>query len=139
MEALWDGALTAGATLWGVASDDAHDYSGSKKAKWPPGGGWIVVHARRDPQAILDAMGAGHFYASNGVELVHAEVVGGELVVEVAATDPGHDTIAFIENGKVVETVAGRSAKRAIPATGYVRAVVTRDDGKHAWIQPARR
>ena len=139
MEVLWDGALAAGATLWGVASDDAHDYSGSKKAKWPPGGGWIVVHARRDPQAILDAMAAGHFYASNGVELAHAEPSAGALVVEVAAADPGHDTIAFIENGKLVETVTGRSATRAIPATGYVRAVVTRDDGKRAWVQPARR
>ena len=138
MEALWDAALIAGATLWGVASDDAHDYSGSKRAKWPPGGGWIVVHARRDPRAILDAITAGHFYASNGVELLHAEATGGELVVEVAASDPGDHKIAFIESGKVVETVAGRTAKRAVPAHGYVRAVVTRGDGKQAWVQPAR-
>ena len=63
----------------------------------------------------------------------------GELVVELAPGDPGHDKIAFIENGKVVETVDARRAKRPVPATGYVRAVVTRDDGKQAWIQPARR
>ena len=139
MEQLWDGALAAGVALYGVASDDAHSYRGNKRDKWPAGGGWIVVHARRDPQAILDAIAAGHFYASTGVELVHAEAAGGELVVEVAAGDPGRDRIAFVENGKVVATVEGRSAKRAIPASGYVRAIVTRDDGKQAWVQPVRR
>ena len=30
-EALWDAALTRGATLWGTASDDAHDYEGRGK------------------------------------------------------------------------------------------------------------
>ncbi len=136
MEQLWDDALVTGATLWGIASDDAHDYHGH--GPWPPGGGWIVVHARRDPRAILDAIAAGHFYASSGVKLVHAEPDGNELVVEVAPGEPGTYAIAWIENGKLVDTVTGTSARRAIPATGYVRAVVTRDDGARAWVQPAR-
>ncbi len=139
MEQLWDGALIQGATLYGVASDDAHSYRGNKRDKWPAGGGWIVVRARRDPQAILDAIAAGHFYASTGVELARAEVANGELVVEVAPGDPGHDKIAFVENGVVVQIVDDRAAKRAIPAKGYIRAVVTRDDGKQAWVQPARK
>ncbi len=136
MEQIWDATLVAGVTMWGIASDDAHDYHGH--GKWPPGGGWIVVHARRDPQAILDAIGAGHFYASSGVELARAEVEAGELVVELAAAEASTCTITWIEDGKLVETVRGRSARRAVPATGYVRAVVTRDDGARAWVQPAR-
>lgn len=136
-EALWDGVLAKGATLWGVASDDAHHYDG--KGRWPAGGGWIVVKARRDPQAILDSIGSGRFYASTGVELVRAEAADGALVVEVAAAEQGKHEIAFVENGKLVETVAGKLAKRALPASGYVRAVVTRGDGKQAWVQPARR
>jgi hypothetical protein len=139
MEQIWDGALMTGVTVFGVASDDAHSYHNNKKDKWPAGGGWIVVHAKRDAQSILDAIAAGHFYASTGVELVHAEVANDELVVEVASADPGRDKIAFVENGKVVATVDGKSARRPLPATGYVRAIVTRDDGKQAWIQPARR
>jgi hypothetical protein len=137
-EALWDAALAKGETIWGVASDDAHDYSGSKHAKWPAGGGWVVVKARRDPQAILDALAAGRFYASTGVVLAHAEVDAGELVVEVAAGEPGNYEIAWIENGKLVDTTRARSGRRAVPASGYVRAVVTRDDGKRAWVEPAR-
>lgn len=135
-EQLWDDALTAGLTLWGTASDDAHDYP-PKKGTWLAGGAWIVVKAHRDAQSIVDAIAAGHFYASNGVELTHAEVDRGDLVVEVAS---GQSTtkIEWIENGKVVDTTSALSARRTIPASGYVRAVVTRDDGKKAWVQPAR-
>jgi hypothetical protein len=35
--------------------------------------------------------------------------------------------------------VKGRSAHRSVPATGYVRAVVSRPDGAKAWVQPARK
>jgi hypothetical protein len=137
MEALWDAALARGATVWGTASDDAHDYGGH--GRYPPGTGWIVVRARRDPGAILDALTAGRFYASTGVVLERAEADAGELVVAVDPAATGRYTIDFIENGKRVASVAGRSARRAQPATGYVRAVVTRDDGKRAWVQPTRR
>ena len=141
-EQLWDDVLARGLTLWGVASDDAHDYSDPKshhRGKWPAGGGWIEVKARRDPQAIVDAIAAGHFYASTGVELARAEVAGDELVVEVAPAATGAYTIAWIENGKVVATDRGMTAHRALPASGYLRADVTRDDGTEAWVQPARR
>jgi hypothetical protein len=136
-EALWDAALARGAVLWGTASDDAHDYQGH--GKYPPGGGWVVVHARREPRAILDALAAGRFYASNGVVLERADVEGDELAIAVDPGSPGTYTIDFIENGRRVDSVHGRYARRRVPAAGYVRAVVTRSDGKRAWVQPARR
>jgi hypothetical protein len=136
-EALWDAALSRGATIWGTASDDAHDYGGH--GKYPPGGGWIVVRARREPLAILQALAAGRFYASTGVVLDHASVVGDQLVVAVDPVAPGRYTIDFIESGRLVDSIAGRVAKRLVPSAGYLRAIVTRDDGKRAWVQPARR
>lgn len=136
-EALWDAALVHGATLWATASDDAHDYDGH--GKYPAGGGWVVVHARREPRAILDALAAGRFYASNGVVLERAAVDRGELVVAVDPAQAGQYTIDFIQDGRRVESIAGKVGRRAVPATGYVRAVVTRDDGKRAWVQPVRR
>lgn len=138
-EALWDAALVAGARLWGLASDDAHDYDESGGGKYPPGGGWVVVKARRDPRAILDALAAGRFYSSTGVTLARAEVDGDALVVEVSPTGGNQHTITFIENGTVVATSSELTARRLVPRTGYVRAVITRDDGKKAWVQPARR
>jgi hypothetical protein len=136
VEALWDAALVRGATLWGTASDDAHDYNGH--GKYPPGGGWVVVHARRDPAAILAALTAGRFYASDGVVLTHAEAIDGQLVIEVDPAATGSYTIDVIEDGRHAATVHGRTVRRSVPAGGYVRAVVTRDDGKRAWVQPVR-
>jgi hypothetical protein len=138
VEALWDVALTLGQTMWGVATDDAHDYRADGGGTYPAGGGWVMVKARRDSAAILEALARGQFYSSTGVTLSRAEKVGDELVVEVAPGTPNQHTIAFIEAGKTVATVSGPSAKRVIPFAGYVRAVVTRDDGKQAWVQPAR-
>jgi hypothetical protein len=137
-EALWDAALAKGIMIWGVATDDAHDYQADGGGKYPAGGGWVRVKARRDPAAILAALAAGRFYSSTGVTLSRAERVGDELVVEVAPGTSNPHTITFIENGKTVATTNGLSAKRAVPRTGYVRAVVTRDDGKQAWVQPVR-
>jgi hypothetical protein len=60
-------------------------------------------------------------------------------VVAVDAAASGRYAIDFIENGRRIATVRGKQGRRALPAVGYVRAVVTRDDGRRAWIQPARR
>ena len=138
-EAEWDGVLNAGVTMWGVASDDAHDYQPDGRGKYPAGGGWVVVKSRRDPQAILDALAAGNFYASTGVSLTRAEVDHGELVVEVVSEPSRTYTITFIENGTPVATVNGLGGRRLVPQSGYLRAVITRDDGKKAWVQPVRR
>ncbi|HVK88514.1 MAG TPA: CehA/McbA family metallohydrolase [Kofleriaceae bacterium] len=139
MDAIWDGALALGARIWGVASDDAHDYGAPGTGKYPAGGGWIVVKARRDPASILAAITGGRFYASTGVVLARAEVDGQDLVVEVAPSERGSFTIEMIENATSVGKTAARSARRPVPATGYLRAVVTRGDGAKAWVQPARR
>ncbi|CAN5612999.1 CehA/McbA family metallohydrolase [soil metagenome] len=141
-EQLWDDVLSRGLTVWGTASDDAHDYpavGAHRQGKWPAGGGWVVVKAHRDPQAILAALAAGHFYASTGVVLAKAEVEANELVIEVDPNQPGTYTIDWIEAGKVIATDHGMAAHREVPATGYLRADVRRGDGTEAWVEPARR
>lgn len=142
MEQIWDDVLARGLTVWGVASDDAHDYPGPQhhhKMKWPAGGGWVVVKARRDASSILTALANGHFYASTGVVLERAEVEHDELVIAVDPRAAGTYEIRWIENGALVATDHGTSARRMVPAQGYLRADVVRDDGAMAWIQPARR
>lgn len=137
-EQLWDAALATGATVWGVASDDAHHYTDDPAAQYPAGGAYVVVRATREPAAILAALAEGRFYASTGVELARAETAGPALVVEVADGSPGAHTIRFIVNGKPAATLVGRAAAHPIPAAGTVRAVVERADGAKAWVQPVR-
>lgn len=152
MEVLWDGVLQQGLTAWAIASDDAHDYDDAG-GKYPAGGGFVVVNARRKPAEILAALRNGKFYASTGVLLSKLHVVDGVLTVEVATMQPaggpgnganagtfgaGPTKIEFIEDGKVVETIEGNAATRAVPSRGYLRATITRSDGAKAWVQPQR-
>ena len=139
VEALWDAVLTAGGALWGVASDDAHDY-GATGGKYPAGGGWIMVDAPRDPAAIVAAIAAGRFYASTGVTLVRAEVWDGALEVEVDPASRGTHVIRFSGGGgRILAETTGTTARFPLDqAPGYVRAVIDRSDGARAWVQPVR-
>lgn len=144
MERLWDAVLTAGGTMWGVASDDAHDYQADGGGKYPAGGAWIAVDAARDPSAIVAAIAQGRFYASTGVALVRADVWDNALDVVVDATGPGaagaKHTIRFIgPGGQVLAETRGTQARYPFTSKlGYVRAVVERSDGARAWVQPVR-
>jgi len=74
-ERMWDVILSlrlaAGETpIYGLANDDAHHYAASQETVARPGRGWVAVRAPRlAPHALIDALEAGDFYASTGVEL----------------------------------------------------------------------
>lgn len=139
-EQLWDAVLTAGGTMWGVATDDAHDYEEDGGGKYPAGGGWIMVDAPRDPVAIVRAIDQGRFYSSTGVVLTRAEVWDGALEIEVDAGAPATHVIRFIGPGGITlgQTTGTQARFPLIGARGYVRAVVERSDGARAWVQPVR-
>lgn len=153
-EEMWDRALTArlrsggGPLLYGVASDDAHDFTGKGDGA-RPGRGWIMVRTRElTGDAIARAMLAGDFYSSTGVTL--QDVKAGEcgLSVKVAAEPGTNYTIRFIgDNGTVLEESKGIQATYCYTGDElYVRAVVvsdrphpnptTRGELQAAWIQP---
>jgi hypothetical protein len=97
-----------------------------------------MVWSARDPHAIVAALDAGRFYSSTGVLLARAESDGEALVVEVADESPGEHVITFIGDGKVLGWAHGRAASQSLAGASYVRAVVRREDGARAWVQPAR-
>jgi hypothetical protein len=75
-EAMWDIALTLRLTelnlglLYGLATDDAHHYFSFGLGKVNPGRGWVMVRAAQlTPEAIVEALRRGDFYASSGVTL----------------------------------------------------------------------
>lgn len=74
VERLWDIANTLrlaegqAAPLYGLATDDSHNYFGERGAS--PGRGWVMVRAPElTAEAIVQAITRGDFYASSGVEL----------------------------------------------------------------------
>ncbi len=55
--------------LYGIGSDDAHDYQGNK-SRALPGRAWVMVRAGRlTPESLICAMRAGDFYTTTGVVL----------------------------------------------------------------------
>jgi hypothetical protein len=75
MDELWDRLLIhylreGKEMLYGLATDDAHDYLEYKVGNSNPGRGWIMVRAESlEPASLIDAMEKGDFYSTTGVTL----------------------------------------------------------------------
>jgi hypothetical protein len=139
-EALWDGMLSAGIRIFGVASDDVHQLKQPwVRASAKPGQGWVVVRAARlTPESILAALAAGDFYASTGVELSDVQATPQRLTVTVKEQSFARYTIQFIgQGGRVLEEAATSPASYDISGReGYVRARILDSNGQMAWTQP---
>lgn len=103
VERLWDIANTIrigqlkSPPLFGLATDDTHDYHGEEGAR--PGRGWVMVESRYlSPEHLVRAIKAGRFYASSGVELKSFSYDTGsrEYKLEINALDGAEYTTQFI-------------------------------------------
>lgn len=75
--------------MYGLGTDDAHDYHQTIIGKANPFRGWIMVRAvYLTPESIIRAMEAGDFYASSGVTLSAVTREGDTLAVEIQS-EPG--------------------------------------------------
>ncbi|MBM79195.1 MAG: hypothetical protein CMJ78_01215, partial [Planctomycetaceae bacterium] len=99
---VWDIVLTTriaeldGELLYGVGVDDAHNFSGKPNSA-QPGGGWIEVLAEQlSPNSIVEAMQAGRFYSSTGVELTNVETSDSGMSVQILGEPGVSYTIDFL-------------------------------------------
>ncbi len=142
-EELWDQALSRGALLWGVASDDMHDLEppADGEQEGAPGKGWIMVRAEHLTTAdIMRAIDQGDFYASTGVTLKDYKVEGSRIVLEMQGSNPylvRYRTRFIGKGGVLLQDSTDTPAIYAIKGTeGYVRARVDDSNGRTAWTQP---
>ena len=149
LEQTWDTLLSRGILLFGLATDDAHEFKKlNDMSSSRPGVGWVMVRAEKmEARAIVAALDRGDFYASTGVQLADYRASSSGITVEVKphywgsqqteGMRAGH-RIEFIgKGGAVIQAVEGDSATYTMKGTeSYVRARVTRSDGKMAWMQP---
>jgi hypothetical protein len=109
-ERIWDIILTRRIgefhlpLVYGLATDDAHEYHNIPSRANEPGRGWVVVIARElTPTAIIKSLERGMFYSSTGVTLdriapsprgievhVHPEE-GVEYTIDFIGTQTGYD------------------------------------------------
>lgn len=141
LEEIWDAILSAGKLLYGIAVDDAHHF----KDPWNrnssrPGQGWIVVRAATlSPSAILEAMEAGDFYASTGVELTDYQINEKQMTVSIREVRSSKYRVQFIgKDGRVLkEEITNPAIYQFRGDELYVRAKVIESNGRFAWTQPA--
>jgi hypothetical protein len=139
-EAIWDGLLSSGERLAGVAVDDTHHIEMPKKESSAarPGKGWVEVFGEKpDRVAICSALSKGWLYASSGVTLTRIRV--GDSTLSVWPKEEGA-VVEFIgEGGKLLESTPrgpeGDATYRLHGDERYVRARVAAPDGKKAWTQ----
>lgn len=125
-EAMWDliniSYVNEGKPLmFGLATDDAHNYHQMGKNWSNAGRGWVEVRADSlSPASLIAAMEAGDFYASTGVSLAQLSFQDNVLEVAVDPEEGVTYTFSFVacEQGadkvEVVSTVEGTSASLTV-------------------------
>lgn len=125
--------LTEGRRLSLIATDDAHF---SEPDHF---GGWVMVKATENtPEALLEALKAGHFYSSQGPTLHDVRVEGKGVVVESSAVS----SVIVQGAGTGAKGVHGHSMTRStVPLdrlnnSPWLRVSVIDAAGKRAWSNP---
>ncbi len=165
LEELWDKLLihyiNEGKDLvYGLATDDAHNFLEYHGGTSNPGRGWIMVRAAElTPAALIAAMEHGDFYATTGVELQQLDFKNKTLKITVKPEQGVEYKIQFWGAAKLKgkNEKTGTLLKEVIGTTGsfryrkknlYVRAKVVSSklkenpfaegDVETAWTQPVR-
>lgn len=163
MEELWDILLAhyiqmGRPLVYGLAVDDSHDYLEFKVGTSNPGRGWIMVRAEElTPEALIEAMEAGNFYSTTGVELEEISFKKKTLRVDVKEEPGIAYTIQFwgVKKGKsgmdnkgvmLKEVKKGRAKYKLKNSDLFVRAKIISSkpkenpyqegDMESAWVQP---
>jgi hypothetical protein len=132
--ALFDQLLTEGRRLTGFASDDAHFHVNDAF------GGWIHVKAESlTPEALLESLKAGRYYASQGPQ-IHAIALDNNTLR--VGTSPARSIVVAGPGSKARQVHGGGIVEAEFDlapfAGSWCRLVVTDMDGKRAWTQPER-
>ena len=138
-EQIWDGVLSAGRAIFGVATDDSHNYHDYSREMSNPGRGWVVVRAEElSREAIVEGLASGDFYASTGVALADLRLSQEALSLSIEATGTEAYATRFTGRDGVVlaESVGAEASYHARGDEGYVRATVSSSSGARAWTQP---
>ena len=138
-EEMWDEMLTAGKRIFGMATDDAHDYRSFLPLEANPGCGWVVIKASKlDATEIVQNLEKGFFYSSTGVDLENIIVQPTKLEIFIKERSKSKFRTEFIaDDGKVIKVTGDNPAVFELDQkVSYVRAKVTGSNGFYAWVQP---
>ncbi|WP_339733218.1 hypothetical protein [uncultured Gimesia sp.] len=83
--------------MYGLGTDDGHSYHKIPSRASEPGRGWVVVLSEKlEPEALVEAMEAGRFYASSGVKLKSVTYSDKGIQIEIDPEEGVEYTTDFI-------------------------------------------
>lgn len=107
LETFWDIVLTKRLgelglpVMYGIATDDGHEYHHIPSRAAEPGRGWVEVLAKElTAAALIESLEAGRFYASSGVRLSRVVTTNTEMSIDVQAVEGETYTIEFMGTRK---------------------------------------
>lgn len=117
--------------MYGLATDDCHEYHGELSVKdSQPGRGWVMVLTDTlTPEALVKALEAGQFYSSSGVTLKSVSKNDEELAVVVDGEPGVTYTIDFIGTQKGFDDSSSPATDNADEVDRLTR-VYSEDVGK---------
>ncbi len=131
--AVLDLAATAGRCIPQLAADDSHLYEGEQLR------GFTMLQADAlTPEGVIAALRRGSFYASQGPEFIHVELMDGELVVHTSPVN----VCTFISNlawtqGRCRCGVGMRENIYPLqPGEKFIRCEIVDAQGRRAWLSP---
>lgn len=130
---LADQLLAEGRRVTLIAVDDAHFVCPDAF------GGWVMVKAEaNEPEALLAALKAGQFYATQG-PAIH-DIIWEQDWVEIACS-PAASIMVLGRGSRAAQSVAplqtrARLSIAALRAGGFARVVVADAQGRRAWSNP---
>jgi hypothetical protein len=128
-----DALLAGGRRIGLIAVDDAHF------ACMDAFGGWLMVKAEvNDPDALLAALKAGAYYATQG-PTIH-DIAWGEDSVEITCS-PAASVMLLGRGSRAVQHIEPGTTRARLPfgahrAGGFARVVVADAQGRRAWGNP---
>ena len=140
--------------LFGIATDDSHNYHTLLPNNSNTGRGWVMVNSKSlDPSSLILAMENGGFYASTGVSLKKVFNDKQKLLIEVDPEDGINYEIVFLGYQKDADEVIELKKVNATSASYnyqendiFVRAKINSNakkdsslmmnENKQAWTQP---
>ena len=131
---LWDGLLSRGWRVWGMANDDSHTWVGAPNA-FPFSAFNMIRTADTTAAGFIAALRRGSFYGSTGIFFVDLGVTDGAVTVWA----PEAERIRFIGwGGRVLqETTGPHAGYHPQGDEGYVRVEASAAPGHNPWPRQA--
>jgi len=143
-EQIWDGILSSGKLIYGVAADDSHHYHDFTPKMANPGRGWICVQADSlSETSIMESIKKGDFYASTGVYLDQLDCSNNTINISIRTEDedplnlPEYITTITGYEGDILHETDSLNVNYQLPKNAhYARATIKSSEGFKAWTQP---